>query len=108
MVDILSVVLQQFCSQVQAAGDVKLSCEAESSTLVVGDENIRRSLLFLMAITAASEMGHKVLFFTQNQIQSLPGTVQDSLASLKPDSLKVTLNLNRLFSEICLFRNPFL
>lgn len=88
MVDILSVVFQRFGSQLHASGDIKLSSQPESSTLVVGDENINRSLLFLTALTAASEMGYKVLFFTQNQIQSLPVTVQDSF--LKPENLKVT------------------
>lgn len=90
MVDILRVVFQRFGSQLHPSGDIKFSSEAESSTLVVGDGNINRSLLFLTAITAAAEMGYKVLFFTQNQIQSLPVTVQDSSTSLKPDSLKVT------------------
>lgn len=90
MVDILSVVFQRFGSELCTSGDIKLSSHPESTTLVVGDENINRSLLFLTAITAASEMGHRVLFFTQNQIQSLPVTVQDSFASLKPDNLKVS------------------
>ncbi|XP_053466922.1 ATPase SWSAP1 [Ictalurus furcatus] len=88
MVDILSVVFQRFGSQLHASDDIKLSSQPESSTLVVGDENINRSLLFLTALTAASEMGYKVLFFTQNQIQSLPVTVQDSSTSLKPENLK--------------------
>ncbi|KAB5554007.1 hypothetical protein PHYPO_G00045140 [Pangasianodon hypophthalmus] len=88
MVDILSVVFRRFGSQLHASGDIKLSSHPESSTLVLGDENINRSLLLLTAITAASEMGYKVLFFTPNQIQSLPVTVQDSSVSLKPDSLK--------------------
>ncbi|XP_058229664.1 ATPase SWSAP1 isoform X2 [Hemibagrus wyckioides] len=55
---------------------------------MVGDENITRSVLLLTAITAASELGFRVMFLTQNQIQSLPVTVQDSFTPLKPDSLK--------------------
>lgn len=90
MADILSVVFQRYGSQLHASGDINLSSHPESSTLVVGDENINSALLFLTAITAASEMGHKVLYFTQNQFQSLPVTVQDTSASLKPDRLKVT------------------
>ncbi|XP_060748540.1 ATPase SWSAP1 isoform X1 [Tachysurus vachellii] len=88
MVDILNVVFQRYGSQLHESGEIKVSVQPESSTLVVGDENINKSLLFLTAITAASEFGFRVLFFTQNQIQSLPVTVQDSFASLKPDSLK--------------------
>ncbi|KAK3520389.1 hypothetical protein QTP70_024135 [Hemibagrus guttatus] len=88
MVDILNVVFQRYGSQLHASGDIKVAPQQESSTLMVGDENINRSLLLLTAITAASELGFRVLFFTQNQIQSLPVTVQDSFASLKPDSLK--------------------
>lgn len=90
MVDILSVVFQRYNSQLHASGDNTISPQSEGHTLVVGDETINRSLLFLTALTAASELGFKVLFFTQNQIQTLPVTVQDSPASLKPDSLKVT------------------
>lgn len=90
MVDILNVVFQRYGSQLHESGDIKVSVQPESSTLMVGDENINKSLLFLTAITAASEFGFRVLFFTQNQIQSLPVSVQDSFASLKPDSLKVT------------------
>ncbi|KAF5908140.1 ATPase SWSAP1-like, partial [Clarias magur] len=86
MVDVLSVVFQRFGSQLQAKKDIKLSSQPESGTLVVGDENVNKALLFLTALTAASEMAYKVLFFTQNQFQRLPVTVQD--LSLKPDSLK--------------------
>lgn len=90
MADILSVVFQRFGSQLHAPGDIKVSSEAQSSTLVVGDETISRSLLLLTAITAASDMGYRVLFFTQSPIQSLPVRVQASSSSLKPDCLKVT------------------
>ncbi|KAI5619136.1 SWIM-type zinc finger 7 associated protein 1 [Silurus asotus] len=88
MADILSFVFQRFGSQLHAAGDLKLFSPTESSTLVIGDEDINKSLLFLTAVTAASEMGLRVLFFTKNQIQSLPVTVKDLSISLKPESLK--------------------
>ncbi|XP_078126335.1 ATPase SWSAP1 [Sander vitreus] len=58
------------------------------STLVVGDPGIGRSVLLLAAVTAASEMGVKVVFFTQTQIQSLPVSLQKGVSSLSPESLK--------------------
>ncbi|TSK87528.1 ATPase SWSAP1 [Bagarius yarrelli] len=88
MVDILSVVLHRYGSQLHTSGDIKVSPQTENSTLLVGDKTITRSLLLLTALTAASELEYKVLFFTQSQIQSLPENVQDLSASLKPDSLK--------------------
>lgn len=105
MVDILSVVFQRFGPQLHTSGEINVSSEPDSSTLVVGDENINRSLLFLTAIAAASEMGYKVLFFTPSQIQSLPVSVQNSLASLKPDSLKVTLIKHGFTCYTFMFRN---
>ncbi|KAI1884041.1 hypothetical protein AGOR_G00222290 [Albula goreensis] len=57
--------------------------------MIVGERcDIKTSLLFLTAITAASELGVKVLFLTPTPIQSLPGSLQDTLANLNPDSLK--------------------
>lgn len=58
-------------------------------TLVVGDHSISRSVLLLAAVTAASELGVKVMFFTQTQIQSLPVSLQKCVPSLSPESLKV-------------------
>ncbi|KAJ8345165.1 hypothetical protein SKAU_G00293580 [Synaphobranchus kaupii] len=40
------------------------------------------------SVTAASELGVKVLFLTPTPIQKLPGPLQDSLANLNPDGLK--------------------
>lgn len=59
------------------------------SSLVVGDTDISRSVLLLAAVTAASEMGVRVMFFTQTQIQSLPVCLQKCVPSLSPESLKV-------------------
>ncbi|XP_028454876.1 ATPase SWSAP1 [Perca flavescens] len=57
-------------------------------SLVVGDPGIGRSVLLLAAVTAASEMGLKVMFFSQTPIQSLPGSLQKSVSGLSPESLK--------------------
>ncbi|KAM9843170.1 ATPase SWSAP1 [Aulostomus maculatus] len=59
-----------------------------SSPLVLGEINISRSVLLLAAVTAASEMGMKVVFFAQNQIQSLPPSLQKYLPNLSPQTLK--------------------
>ncbi|XP_062875050.1 ATPase SWSAP1 [Trichomycterus rosablanca] len=90
MVDIIGVVFKRFASALHVSSDMKLSCESECSALVVGDEKVTRSLLFLSAVTAASEMEMKVLFFTQTQIQSLPVILQTCPGSppLKTESLK--------------------
>ncbi|KAL7860317.1 hypothetical protein AOLI_G00166660 [Acnodon oligacanthus] len=88
MVDILGMVFKQFSSQLRVCTNASVSA-VEKSVLVVGDENISRSLLFLAAVTAASELGVKVVFFTQSQIQSLPFNFHGSAASgLKPEYLK--------------------
>ncbi|XP_072550116.1 ATPase SWSAP1 isoform X1 [Salminus brasiliensis] len=75
MADILGIVFKQFSSHLCASKYTEVS-SPESGALVVGDENINRSLLLLSAVTAASELAVKVLFFTQSQIQSLPVTFQ--------------------------------
>ncbi|KAI4881313.1 hypothetical protein NFI96_029932 [Prochilodus magdalenae] len=88
MVDILSVVFKRFSSQLHDSSSFNVF-SPEHGVLVVGDENINRSLLFLAAVTAASELGAKVLFFTQSQIQSLPVTFQGATSSaLMLDALK--------------------
>lgn len=66
------------------------------STLVVGDHNMSRSVLLLSAVTAASDMGMKVVFFTQTQIQKLPAPLHHCLANRSPDSLKVSTSLFHL------------
>lgn len=59
------------------------------SALVVGDHSVSRSVLLLAAVTAASHIGMRVMFFTRTQIQSLPASLQKCLPSLGPQSLKV-------------------
>lgn len=61
------------------------------SALVVGEHRVSRSVLLLAAVTAASEMGMKVMFFAQKQIQSLPVSLQKNVPGLSPDSLKVDI-----------------
>lgn len=89
MVDILDMVFNRFSSQFHTSSHINTS-SPEKGTLVVGDGDINRALLFLAAVTAASELGVKVLFFTQSQIQSLPVTLS-TYSGLKPDCLKVGL-----------------
>ncbi|KAM6957882.1 ATPase SWSAP1 [Aplochiton taeniatus] len=91
MADILTLVFRTFNPQtgttkknIKPISPALLSC----STLVVGDRSINRSLLLLAAVTAASELGIKVLFFTQTQIQSLPVSLQNHGPNLSPDVLK--------------------
>ncbi|XP_029944943.1 ATPase SWSAP1 isoform X2 [Salarias fasciatus] len=73
------------------------------SALVVGDREISRSVLLLAAVTAASEMGIKVVFFTQSQIQSLPVSLQRCVPSLSPESLKkIRFSYPRTLEELLL------
>ncbi|XP_044036291.1 ATPase SWSAP1 [Siniperca chuatsi] len=90
MTDILTLVFRTFLSQTDVKKDLKVAPPSPTtcSTLVVGDHSISRSLLLLAAVTAASEMGVKVLFFTQTQIQSLPVSLQKCVPGLSPESLK--------------------
>lgn len=77
-------------SQTDARTEVTVSppSPTTSSALVVGDQSVSRSVLLLAAVTAASEMGVRVTFFTQTQIQSLPVSLQKCVPSLSPQSLK--------------------
>ncbi|XP_026204945.1 ATPase SWSAP1 [Anabas testudineus] len=61
---------------------------AAGSTLLVGHRGTSRSVLLLAAVTAASELGTRVVFFSQTQIQSLPVSLQKSVPGLSPESLK--------------------
>ncbi|XP_039679661.1 ATPase SWSAP1 isoform X2 [Perca fluviatilis] len=69
-------------------GDPGPAAPPACSTLVVGDPGIGRSVLLLAAVAAASEMGVKVMFFSQTQIQSLPVSLQKCVSGLSPESLK--------------------
>lgn len=91
MADILSLVFRTFMSQSDLKKDVKVITPSPTtcSTLVVGDHSLSRSVLLLASVTAAAEMGIKVMFFTQTQIQSLPPSLQRCVPNLSPESLKV-------------------
>ncbi|XP_039901664.1 ATPase SWSAP1 [Simochromis diagramma] len=90
MADILSLVFRTFMSQSDLKKDVKVITPSPTtcSTLVVGDHSLSRSVLLLASVTAAAEMGIKVMFFTQTQIQSLPPSLQRCVPNLSPESLK--------------------
>lgn len=95
MADILTLVFRTFTSQSGLKKDFTAGFPSPPtcSTLVVGDHSISRSVLLLAAVTAAAEMGIKVMFFTQTQIQSLPVSLQRCVPNLSPDSLKVEVAL---------------
>uniref|UniRef100_A0A3B3DEA6 SWIM-type zinc finger 7 associated protein 1 n=1 Tax=Oryzias melastigma TaxID=30732 RepID=A0A3B3DEA6_ORYME len=78
MTDVLSLVFRTFVSQTKPQKEpaVRPPSAASSSVLLVGDRGVSSSLLLLAAVTAASEMGIRVAFFTQTQIQSLPETLR--------------------------------
>lgn len=92
MADILTLVFRTFMSD---SGLKKTTTPgpppstAGGSALLVGDPSTSRSLLLLAAVTAASELGARVVFFSQTQIQSLPVSLQTRVPSLSPESLKV-------------------
>lgn len=92
MADILGVVFRRFASGT-VTSDVTFSSHVEGNTLVLGDVNISRSVLFLAAVTAATDLGLKVLFFTQTPFQSLPVSLRASIPGLKLESLKVIIML---------------
>ncbi|KAK9535614.1 hypothetical protein VZT92_007986 [Zoarces viviparus] len=90
MADILTLVFKTFTSQTGGRKELTVAPPSPPtcSTLVVGDTGISRSVLLLAAVTAASELGMRVVFFTQTQIQSLPLCLQKRVPSLSPESLK--------------------
>lgn len=102
MTDILKLVFGTFTSQAEVWKDPKITPNPTiSSTLVIGDHSISHSVLLLAAVTAASQMGFKVVFFTQIQIQRLPASLQKYLPSLNPESLKVLITLLSVIVTVC-------
>lgn len=95
MADILDAVFRRHGHPTSASSEDKsvlshstTECDG-SSVVVIGERGVCSALLFLTAVTAASELGHKVIFYTHTVIQKFPVPVQESMTSLKPDSLKV-------------------
>uniref|UniRef100_A0A3B3YNQ1 SWIM-type zinc finger 7 associated protein 1 n=1 Tax=Poecilia mexicana TaxID=48701 RepID=A0A3B3YNQ1_9TELE len=79
MTDILTLVFRTLSSQTGQNKDpsaVPPPPAPRSNTLVVGEHRLSRSVLLLAAVTAASELGVRVAFFAQTQIQSLPECLQ--------------------------------
>ncbi|XP_035603678.1 uncharacterized protein LOC118365514 isoform X2 [Oncorhynchus keta] len=101
MADILTHVFRTFIQHNGKTKDFKIIAPSKCSTLVVGDCSVNRSLLLLAAVTAASELGLKVSFFTQVQIQSLPGSLHESMSNLSPDNLKkITFSYPRSLEDL--------
>lgn len=88
MVDVLTRVFRTFAPQGQVRKELG-SAPSVYSTLMVGEPEMSRSLLLLSAVTAASQLGLKVVFFTRTHIQQLPTFLQRRVPALDPESLKV-------------------
>ncbi|KAL6103432.1 swsap1 [Pungitius sinensis] len=90
MTDILALVFRTFTSKTAGSEELTVppTSPATCSALLVGDAGLSRSVLLLAAVTAASEMGVRVVFFTQTRIQSLPPCLQKRVPSLSPEVLK--------------------
>ncbi|XP_049924988.1 ATPase SWSAP1 [Epinephelus moara] len=90
MTDILTLVFRTFMSQTEVKKELTVTPPSPltCSTLLVGDTSISRSVLLMAAVTAASEVGMRVMFFTQTQIQSLPVCLQKCVPCLSTESLK--------------------
>ncbi|XP_054616490.1 ATPase SWSAP1 isoform X1 [Dunckerocampus dactyliophorus] len=89
MADVLTHMFANM-SQADSKKDLVVTPPAPSqcSVLIVGEQSLRRSLLLLTAVTAASQMGIRVVFFAPEQIQSLPASLQKCIPKLSPESLK--------------------
>lgn len=89
MTDILKAVFRTL-TPVTGHADTEFGVPASSSAaLLVGEQHISRVTLLLTAVTAASQMGARVLFFTQTKIQEVPASVQKCVPNLSPEALKV-------------------
>ncbi|XP_051570196.1 ATPase SWSAP1 [Myxocyprinus asiaticus] len=87
MADILGIVFRRFAAG-SVTSDLIFPANLKGNTLVLGDVNMSTSVLFLAAVTAATDLGLKVLFFTQTPFQSLPVSLRGSVPGLKLESLK--------------------
>ncbi|KAG7505098.1 hypothetical protein JOB18_023740 [Solea senegalensis] len=98
MADILHVLFRSFMSRsdqtraltasVTAPSSSTSSSSSSSSVLVLGDNSVSHSLLLLAAVTAASQLGIRVMFFTRTHIRRLPACVHKCVPSPSPESLK--------------------
>lgn len=90
MTDILNAVFRTL-TPVTGNAETELGVLASSSpcaALLVGEHCISRAMLLLTAVTATSQMGARVLFFTQTKIQEIPASVQRCVPNLSPEALK--------------------
>lgn len=87
MAGILEVVFKRFAS-IPVTSDVIFPLNVESNTVVLGDRDSSRCVLFLAAVTAATDLGLKVLFFTQTPFESLQVSLKGSVPGLKLEALK--------------------
>nr|XP_061805118.1 ATPase SWSAP1-like [Nerophis lumbriciformis] len=90
MTDVLTHTFVNLMSQKDSKKELGVTSPASTQcgVLLVGEHNMGRSVLLLAAITAASQMGIRVVFFTQPQIQNLPLCLQKCVPGLSPESLK--------------------
>ncbi|XP_057673189.1 ATPase SWSAP1 isoform X2 [Corythoichthys intestinalis] len=90
MTDVLTHTFVNLMSQKDSKKELGVTSPASTQcgVLLVGEHNMGRSVLLLAAITAASQMGIRVVFFTQTQIQNLPLCLQKCVPGLSPESLK--------------------
>ncbi|XP_061829637.1 ATPase SWSAP1 isoform X2 [Nerophis lumbriciformis] len=101
MADVLTHMFANL-SQADSKKDVVTPAPPECGVLIVGEQSLGRSLLLLTAVTAASQVGMKVVFFAPQQIQSLPASLQKCAPSLSPESLKkITFCYPRTAEELC-------
>ncbi|XP_061701715.1 ATPase SWSAP1 [Syngnathoides biaculeatus] len=90
MADVLTYTFTKFMSQSGSKKDFRVTPPAptQCKVLIVGEQDLGRSVLLLSAVTAASQMGVRVVFFARKQIQSLPVSLQNCVPCLTPESLK--------------------
>ncbi|KAM4534679.1 ATPase SWSAP1 [Fundulus diaphanus] len=106
MTDILTLVFRAFSPQTSQKKDPSVGApspapRSSSTALLVGEHRLSRSVLLLAAVTAASELGVRVAFFAQSQIQSLPVCLQRGSASLSPEGLKkITFSYPRTLEQL--------
>lgn len=103
MTDILTLVFRTFMTQTEARKELAVAPPSPEacSALLLGDSNMSRSVLLLAAVTAASETGVRVMFFTQTRIQSVPVCVQRCVPGLSTDTLKkITFSYPRTVEEL--------
>uniref|UniRef100_A0A3Q2P7X3 SWIM-type zinc finger 7 associated protein 1 n=1 Tax=Fundulus heteroclitus TaxID=8078 RepID=A0A3Q2P7X3_FUNHE len=99
MTDILTLVFRAFSPQTGQKKDPSVGApspaplSSSSTALLVGEHRLSRSVLLLAAVTAASELGVRVAFFAQSQIQSLP-------VFLSPHFQKITFSYPRTLEQL--------